>query len=111
MLHSLSCNKYNVLLKTGDRTKIAVNDDFKVNEDFTSKLLRFIVPVPTEKDTFIKEKVEADRSFAIDAAIVKLLKTRKRISHLQLMQDVINILQTFKPNPRLIKERIENLIT
>jgi cullin 1 len=46
MLHSLSCNKFNLLLKSGEQGKISDKDVFKVNNGFSSKLMRFTVPVP-----------------------------------------------------------------
>lgn len=95
MLHSLSCNKFNLLLKTGERTKIGPSDSFKVNEEFSSKLLRFTIPVPTEKDTFSREKIEIDWSGAIEANIVKILKAWRKISHVELVQEVLNLLSTF----------------
>lgn len=81
MLHSLSCNKVNILLKTGEKSRIGISDSFRINEEFTSKLLRFNIPVPNEKDTFSKEKIEVDWSGAIEAAIVKLLKAWRWLSH------------------------------
>ena len=46
-----------------------------------SKLLWFNLPLKEEKDNFAKEKVEADRSGAVEAAIVKILKARKQMYH------------------------------
>ncbi len=66
-----------ILLKTGDKTALNDQDEFYVNEDFSSKLLRFNLPVIEEKDKYAKEKVELDWSGAVEAAIVKVLKARK----------------------------------
>ena len=38
------------------------------------------------------------------------MKTRKQLSHQQLLSEVISQLQFFKPNPKVIKRRIEHLI-
>jgi len=66
-----------ILIKTGEKSKICESDEFYVNEDFVSKLLWFTIPLKEDKDNFAKEKVEADWSVAVEAAIVKILKARK----------------------------------
>lgn len=40
----------------------------------------------------VNDKVEEDRKHMIEAAIVKLMKTRKKMEHNQLLQDTIKIL-------------------
>jgi len=56
------------------------------------------------------EIVEEDRSIAIEAAIVRIMKSRKRLDHTSLVQEVIQVLQMFKPHPIAIKQKIEQLI-
>lgn len=51
-----------------------------------------------------------DRSIAVEAAIVRIMKSRRSLEHTELMQEVMQLLQGFKPAPKLIKERIELLI-
>ncbi len=46
----------------------------------------------------------------MEAAIVRVMKSRKQMEHTELMQEVLQVLQGFKPAPKQIKERIENLI-
>lgn len=110
ILYSLSCNRYKVLRKSTEVREVHDTDVFKFNEQFHSKLIYLTIPVPQEKETFISVKVEADRSFAIEATIVKLLKARKIINHNELVNEVLSMLATFKPSTRAIKERLENLI-
>jgi len=38
------------------------------------------------------------------------MKSRKRLDHTSLVQEVIQVLQMFKPHPIAIKQKIEQLI-
>lgn len=55
-------------------------------------------------------QVEDDRRNAIDAAIVRTMKSTKRMTHAELFAAVLKQLQTFKPNPKVVKSRIEYCI-
>jgi cullin 1 len=54
--------------------------------------------------------VQEDRSIAIEASIVRIMKSRKKLDHTSLIQEVLNTLQMFKPPPQVIKQKIEHLI-
>ncbi|KAI0243843.1 Cullin-4A [Massospora cicadina] len=60
-------------------------------------------------DNKIQEMVIHNRMFLIDALVVRLLKTRRRMKHLELMTEALRGLR-FPAEPQDIKERIENLI-
>ena len=60
--------------------------------------------------THDKKRVEEDRSFAIDAAIVRTMKTRNVTGHTELIAQVLDQLKFFLPQPKAIKKRIESLI-
>lgn len=91
MLHSLSRKRIAVLL-ADTKEGVKPETEFTVNTNFKSQLTKVIVPVPVEKETFERKKVEIDRTIAIEAAIVKILKARKTMTHLELVNQVLTIL-------------------
>ena len=54
--------------------------------------------------------MQVDRSNAVDASIVRVMKARKVLSHNDLMSEVLRQISTFQPDVRFIKQRIESLI-
>ena len=63
-----------------------------------------------EKDS-TRATVDEDRKHAIEAAIVRIMKTRKTLDHQKLVLEASNqLLRHFKPDPKQIKKRIEDLI-
>ncbi|XRB06435.1 cullin 1 [Pycnococcus provasolii] len=118
-LHSLSCAKYKILLKSagegqpdGSPKMIAKTDVFTYNHAFTDKMRRIKVPLPpVDEKRRVLEDVDKDRRYAIDAAVVRVMKSRKVLQHSQLVVEVVAQLQrSFKPDFRIIKKRIEDLI-
>ena len=60
----------------------------------------------------VTEDVDKDRRWAVDAAIVRVMKSRKVVVHNMLVTDVTQQLSNmFKADVKLIKKRIEDLIT
>ena len=56
-------------------------------------------------------KVEDDRKHMIEATIVKVMKSRRRMTHVDLITESSKILSNkFNPDPLVIKKRIECLI-
>ena len=111
VLHSLSCGKQRVLKKTPVSKVVAEDDVFEPDPSFTSKLKRFEIAMASlDKVGAVKEKALEDRSFAIDAALVRTMKARKRMTHPELIAEVLHQLQNFKPETRAVKKRIECLI-
>lgn len=71
VLHSLSCGKHRVLLKSGHQRSIDVHGDiFRVNKRFVSRLSRFCVQMPSadgQAKTRINTDLQQQRGFNIDA--------------------------------------------
>eukprot|EP00191_Tetraselmis_sp_GSL018_P009710 CAMPEP_0177609228 /NCGR_PEP_ID=MMETSP0419_2-20121207/18950_1 /TAXON_ID=582737 /ORGANISM="Tetraselmis sp., Strain GSL018" /LENGTH=732 /DNA_ID=CAMNT_0019104085 /DNA_START=252 /DNA_END=2450 /DNA_ORIENTATION=+ len=112
LLNSLSCSKYKILSKTGNPKAVSKEDTFTFNSSFNDRMRRIKVslPVMDEKKKVI-EDVDKDRRYAIDAAIVRTMKSRKQLQHQQLILEVVQQLsRMFKPDFKLIKKRIEDLI-
>jgi len=110
LLATLACSKYKVLNKSGDAKKVEPGETFSPNDGFQCQHRKIKIPPPISEETHNKERVEEDRSIAIEAAIVRIMKMRKQLSHQQLVTEVLTQLAFFKPNPKLIKQRIEHLI-
>jgi cullin 1 len=110
LMHSLSCGKYKVFRKTPAGNKINTTDSFEANPKFTCNMRKIRIPMASLDSSLNTKRVEEDRSIAIEAAIVRIMKARKTLQHQQLLSEVLAQLAFFNPNPRVVKKRIEALI-
>jgi cullin 1 len=110
LMHSLSCGKYKVVSKSPSNNKISTTDKFMANAKFSSNMRKIRIPMASLESSHNNKRVEEDRATAIEAAIVRIMKARKTLKHQQLNAEVLSQLAFFKPNPRVIKKRIESLI-
>ncbi|XP_053284479.1 cullin-4B isoform X1 [Pleuronectes platessa] len=113
-LQSLACGKARVLTKVPKSKDIEDGDKFSCNDDFRHKLFRIKINQIQMKETVEEqasttERVFQDRQYQIDAAIVRIMKMRKTLSHNLLMSEVYNQLK-FPVKPADLKKRIESLI-
>ena len=63
----------------------------------------------TEEREATSERVIQDRQYQVDAAVVRIMKTRKTLSHVLLMNELVQQLK-FTVRPPDLKKRIESLI-
>lgn len=128
-LQSLSLGKYRILIKQPLTREVNESDSFKLNTSFTAPLLKIRIPniLPSaqssaatgsgntlEDDSERAEtmtKIDQDRGHQVEAALVRIMKSRKSMTHNELLAEVIRQLSSrFTPSPGLIKKRIESLI-
>ncbi|MBA0723407.1 hypothetical protein Golax_003987 [Gossypium laxum] len=113
-LQSLACGKVRVLQKLPKGRDVEDNDSFIFNDGFTAPLYRIKVNAiqmkeTVEENTTTTERVFQDRQYQVDAAIVRIMKTRKVLSHTLLITELFQQLK-FPIKPADLKKRIESLI-
>ena len=124
-LLSLCTSKVKILIKKSKGKGILSDDEFTFNVNFTSKFKRLKVPLISIKEisgdkegdynnsgtSALPVAVEEDRRHSVEASIVRVMKTRKALTHNELIAEVTRQLQArFTPSPVFIKKRIESLI-
>uniref|UniRef100_A0A8C6PEG4 Cullin-4A n=1 Tax=Nothobranchius furzeri TaxID=105023 RepID=A0A8C6PEG4_NOTFU len=113
-LQSLACGKARVLNKNPRGKDVEDGDRFNFNNDFKHKLFRIKINQIQMKETVEEqvsttERVFQDRQYQIDAAVVRIMKMRKILSHNLLVSELYNQLK-FPVKPGDLKKRIESLI-
>ena len=98
------------LMQPKARLIMIEDGQYKVNLSFCSKLKRITCPIPVLEEAVKREKITLDRSHQVDAAIVRIMKTRKKSYYNDLRLEVVTVMQIFKPDDALIKKRMEILI-
>lgn len=112
-LQSLACAKYKVLSKTPKGRDVQKTDKFAYNADFTDEKMRIKINQIQLKETkeenkTTHERVAADRHLETQAAIVRIMKGRKVITHTNLVKEVIEATRSRGVlQPPEIKENIE----
>jgi cullin 1 len=112
VLFSFTMGKHKLLIKSPEGGRINKTDTFMLNESFVDKARRIKIPLPPADDRRkVQEEVDKDRKHAIDAAIVRIMKSRRALSHSSLIMEVVQQLQRmFQPDIKVIKRSIEGLI-
>jgi len=89
-----------LLLKqnTAGPREFLANDVFTVATGFRNQMYKIKVPVATSKESKtvekseVAEKVDEDRRHMIEATIVKVMKTRRKLEHNALIAEATKIL-------------------
>ncbi|WPH00572.1 Cullin-domain-containing protein [Acrodontium crateriforme] len=111
--------KTRFLVKEPMSRDVKPGDRFSFNDNFKSDFVKIKVGVVSagnkvEGDRERKvtdEKTNEGRGFVIEAAVVRIMKQRKELSHAQLLSETISIVSAqFIPDVNMIKKRIESLI-
>jgi cullin 3 len=113
--------KWALLRKEPSNSKELLDtDQFYYNSAFSSKFVKIKIGVAIgganklendaeRQDT--KKRIDDERGHSIEAAIVRIMKQRKELTHQNLMTETIQQLsQRFQPDVNMIKKKIEALI-
>ncbi|KAK8762567.1 hypothetical protein V5799_026169 [Amblyomma americanum] len=119
-LLSLSAGKATerILNKEPETDDIGPGHAFTVNESFTSEERKVkIQPTTTNKESRPKDRervvvnVDEERRFELEAAIVRIMKKHLKLSHDELVAELINLLSArYTPSSEAIRKRIDALI-
>lgn len=112
--------KTRLLKKEPMSRDINPTDAFSYNEKFEFPFRKFKVAMVSDQMNKVEtveqrketqKKADDERGHAVDAAVVRIMKARKTLSHQQLMTETIDILKSrFSPDVSMIKRKIESLI-
>lgn len=110
---SLVDSKLLVVATEGD---LVSNSKISLNLEYSNKRTKFKITAALQRDTpqeveHTMTAVEDDRKMFIQAAIVRIMKSRKVLKHNALIQEVLSQSKVnFNPNIAMIKKCIESLI-
>ncbi len=113
LLHSLCCGKFKILSKSGHPSIVSTSDSFWVNTGFdfdkySQKLIALPYPDLHERSALSKGTYSC--SIPIKAFIVRIMKKEKTIRLSALIDRVMDSLERFRPELKIISSVIENLI-
>ncbi|RDA85469.1 hypothetical protein CP532_0008 [Ophiocordyceps camponoti-leonardi (nom. inval.)] len=112
-LQSLACGKARVLCKHPKGRDVKTTDTFSINKAFSDAKYRIKINQIQLKETkednkATHERISQDRRFETQATIVRVMKSRKRMGHAELVAEVINLTkQRGSVEPAAIKKEIE----
>ncbi|KAL5612870.1 hypothetical protein BROUX41_004051 [Berkeleyomyces rouxiae] len=115
-LQSLACGKSRVLSKHPKGREVNETDTFSVNASFSDpkfkiKINQIQLRETPQENKATHERIVLDRRLETQAAIVRIMKSRKRMTHSVLVAEVINMMRSRGTvDPAAIKKEIESLL-
>lgn len=115
-LQSLACGKVRVLVKIPKGKEVNQTDCFGLNHEFKHENFKIKINQIQFKETVMErksttDKVVTERSTLLQLSIVRIMKSRKRMKHSELVLESIGQLKDrFQVQPKEIKIAIESLI-
>lgn len=113
VLHSLVGTKHRILLKVGDGKTITPDDVYRINTGFKApaRRIKIALAAVVEDRKKVIEDVGKERAHAVDAAIVRTMKSRKKLGLSQIVAEVVQQLsKMFQAEVKMIKKQVESLI-
>eukprot|EP01105_Mastigella_eilhardi_P014466 TRINITY_DN3298_c0_g1_i8.p1 TRINITY_DN3298_c0_g1~~TRINITY_DN3298_c0_g1_i8.p1 ORF type:complete len:166 (-),score=36.88 TRINITY_DN3298_c0_g1_i8:91-588(-) len=106
-----------LIIRTSGAGSFTESNEFTINDSYASRRLKIKVPAAADRGAVAADtgatyrRVDEDRKLFLQATIVRLMKTRKRMKHEALVSEVLGQAQgRFRPSISLIKKCIEALI-
>eukprot|EP00439_Symbiodinium_sp_Y106_P079871 s653_g18.t1 len=110
---SLTVSRHKVLLHDGTGKDLGSETKLQVNDKFSNEKVKVAVSLIKKEEkaeTTTLAEAPVERKHVIDAAIVRIMKSRNRLEHNSLLDEVFRQCTLFKPQPAQIKSQIEHLI-
>ncbi|KRX08276.1 Cullin repeat-like-containing domain [Pseudocohnilembus persalinus] len=85
-------------------------DRFRFNTKFQQIAKRIIINPIYEKEKIKKSCIDEDRGFAIEACIVRIMKSKRKLRYEEIYPEVCQLIKLFTPDLKLTKKKIESLI-
>merc|ERR1711920_276474 len=83
------------------------------NEAFAHEKIKVVISLIKKEEKAVETAVAeapVERKHVINAAIVRIMKSRKKLDHNSLLEEVFKQCTLFKPQPQQVKVQIEHLI-
>lgn len=112
-LQSLACGRFRVVKKHPPGREVKSTDTFTYNKAFWDpkyriKINQIQLKETKEENKNTHERIVQDRRFETQAAIVRIMKSRKTMGHAELQAEVINLTKNRgSVEPAAIKKEIE----
>lgn len=110
---SMTVAKHRLLNREGSGKEIEDDNMVSVNRVFAHEKIKVVVGLIKKEEKaadIAPAEPPIERKHVIDAAIVRIMKARKRLDHNQLLEEVFRHCALFKPQPAQVKVQIEHLI-
>uniref|UniRef100_A0A7S1WGP7 Cullin family profile domain-containing protein n=1 Tax=Alexandrium catenella TaxID=2925 RepID=A0A7S1WGP7_ALECA len=110
---SMTVSKHRILLRDGSSKDIEDETKLEVNDQFANEKVKVVVGLIKKEEKALETQVAeapVERKHVIDAAIVRIMKSRKKLDHNSLLEEVFRQCTLFKPQPSQIKLQVEHLI-
>ncbi|KAL2865331.1 cullin culA [Aspergillus lucknowensis] len=108
--------KAKVLTISPEGSKPGPGSTFKLNYNFKNKKIKVNLNIQIKSEQKVEtddthKTIEEDRKLLLQSAIVRIMKSRKKMKHVQLVQEVIHQVKSrFPPQVPDIKKNIEALM-